>query len=67
MPSAVFCFRYVTPALQRRWHRSEEEAAESALQAGQAYLCDGEVLLFEFVQLERQPAHFCLSECAANL
>jgi hypothetical protein len=59
----MHCYRYVTPALKGRWRRSLEEALSAALLAGQAFRQDGQILLFDFAELETQPAYCCLNEC----
>jgi len=47
-------YRYVTPALKGRWHRSRNEALAEALAAGQAYFRSGEVQPFEFTRIEER-------------
>ena len=59
----MYCYRYVTPALKGRWRRSPEEALSAALLAGQAFRQDGSILLFDFAEMETQPAYCCLDEC----
>jgi hypothetical protein len=47
--------RYITPVVRGPWRRTEAEALGDALTAGQAYLRQGRVTLFEFAQLEELP------------
>jgi hypothetical protein len=49
------CFRYVTPALRGRWRPTREEALSDALLAGQAYMQEGQVVLFKFTWIEEGP------------
>lgn len=50
---AALRFRYATAALRGPWRGSEVEALEDALQAGQAFVRRGKVILFEFARVER--------------
>lgn len=58
------CYRYVTPALKGRWRRTPEEALSAALTAGQAFEQDGAIVLFDFAELQTQPAYSCMEECS---
>ena len=51
-PGVACRFRYATAALHGPWRRSEAEALDDALQAGQAFVRSGRVTLFEFARLE---------------
>ena len=53
---AAVRFRYATAALLGPWRATEAEALEDALQAGQAYVRRGKVILFEFARVERSLA-----------
>jgi hypothetical protein len=47
-------FRWKTAAMTGQWRRSDMSALTDALRAGQAEMADGEITLFDFVQIERQ-------------